>query len=112
MTSASATIATEDFMRSLGKRERVHRVPRGNGHELAAVPRVAHRRGRHVRAGLEMPQMLAAFRVERDEVAVADRAEHEVAGGRQDAVGQRALENLEVPYRLARFRIESFDAGR
>src|SRR6187397_1600828 len=82
---ASATMTVKCFTRSLGKRKRVHGVAGGDGHELAAVHRVAHGRRRHVGAGLKVPQMLASLRVERDDVAVANRAEQHVAGRRQDA---------------------------
>src|SRR5262245_16017119 len=47
------------------QRERVHRRPCGDGDELAAVHRVADGRGRHVAAGLEMPEMRPGFGVER-----------------------------------------------
>ena len=40
-----------------------------------------------------------------------DRREEHVAARREHAVGRRALEDLEVPHRLAGFRIERLDAG-
>ena len=50
-------------------------------------------------------------RVERHEVAVANGSEHDVAGRGEDAVGQRALKDLEVPHLLAGLGIDRLDAG-
>ena len=55
--------------------------------------------------------MLARRRVERDQVAVANRSEHEVARRGEHAVGERALKDLEVPHLFARLRIDRLDAG-
>src|ERR1051325_5113843 len=97
--------------RGLGQRKCVDHVARRDRDELTSVDRVAHRRRGEVSASLHMPQVSAGFRVERDEIAVADRTEHDVAGGGQDAVGQRALEDLDVPHRLAGLGIDGLDAG-
>src|SRR5262245_27107259 len=53
--------------------------------------------------------MTARRGVECDEVAVANRTEDDVARRREDAVGQRALKDLEIPHRLAGFRIQRLD---
>src|SRR5262249_58231626 len=68
------------FRVARGQRERVDDVAGGDGDVLPPADRVAQRRRRHVRARLKMPEMPAALRVERDDVAVADRAEDNVAG--------------------------------
>src|SRR5262249_33413625 len=77
---------------------------------LPSVDGVAHRRSGVVASGLIMPKMHARPRVQRDEISVTNRREDQAAGCRQEAVGQRALKRLEIPYRLARFRIERLDA--
>src|SRR4029079_424738 len=97
---------------SFRKRERVKRVPGRDRHELPAGDFIAHRRGGHVRAGLKMPQVLAAPGVEGHDVAVPDGAEEHVASCGQHAAGERALKDLEVPHGLAGCRIERLDTGR
>src|SRR5207237_9859191 len=82
------------------QRERVYRVARCDGDVLLAVDRVTNRRGGHVRAGREMPEVRTGLRVERDEIAVADRAEDDVSPCGEHAVGARALLDLEVPDRF------------
>src|SRR5438132_4612041 len=59
-----------------------------------------------------MPEMSAGLCVERNEIAVAHGAEHDAAGGGEDAVGERGLKDLEVPHRLAGLGIERLDSGR
>src|SRR6059036_2948217 len=59
-----------------------------------------------------MPERLAGFGVERGEIPVTNRAEHDAAGRGQHAVGERTLEDFEVPRRLPALRIDRLDAGR
>src|SRR5437899_2576280 len=87
--------------------ERVHeqRAARVDGDVLTAVDRVRHRAGRHLAADARLPQLRAGARIEREEIAFAAAGEYEIAGGRQDpAVGD--VGHLELPFQLARLRIE------
>src|SRR5439155_24285437 len=59
-----------------------------------------------------MPEMFAGLCVERNEIAVAHGAEHDAAGGGEDAVGERRLKDLEVPHRRAGLGIECLDSSR
>src|SRR5579862_6635103 len=79
------------------QRECVDDVARSDRDELPSVHGVADRGGVHVRARLKMPEMRAGLRVERDEISVFHGGEDDAARGREHAVGQRALSDLEVP---------------
>src|SRR5262249_57947349 len=65
-----------------------------------------------VAAGLKVPEMPACARIERHDVAVAERREEHASRRREDAVGQRSAEDPEVPDRLARLRIDGPDSRR
>src|SRR5207247_2146836 len=84
-------------------------VPRRDGDELSALNGVADWRRGHDGAGLEVPEVLAGLGVERDEVAVPHGREQHLSASCEHAVGQRALEDLEVPHRPARLRIQRLD---
>src|SRR5262245_21127369 len=59
-----------------------------------------------------MPQMTACPRVERDDVAVANRTEDEIARCREYAIRAGALIDLEIPPGVAGFRIKRLDSRR
>src|SRR5262245_40977868 len=81
------------------------RTAGGNCDGLPSADRVGHRASRHLAADASLPELRAAPRVEREEVALAPAGEHEIRRRRQDtAVGDVA--HLELPLQLAGLGIE------
>src|SRR6187399_820076 len=98
--------------RLLRQSEAVDRTACSDSDELLALYGVTYGRCSHGRTGLESPQVFARFCVERDEGSFPRGREKNAAGCRQHAMAQRSLVRLEVPNRLAVFRIDCPDARR
>src|SRR5688572_23815594 len=64
-----------------------------------------------IAAGLEVPKVLARFRIDGKDIAVALGHEDDSAAGREQPVGVRASINRKRPHRLSGFRIECLHAG-
>src|SRR5678816_3020322 len=83
---------------------REQRAAGADRHVLLAVHRVAHRRGIDLAADVRLPQQRTGLRVERQEVAVAAAAEHDVAGSHERAA-PRDVAEPELPLVVQRRRI-------
>ena len=79
---------------------------RHNGHILAAFVRVGDGRRIDARAGLELPQRFARVLVERKELARQFAREHQPAAGRQHAGRTGQIGQGDLPFLLARQRID------
>ena len=73
-----------------------HHVAGGYRDELLAAHGIGQRRRVYAGADRDVPQLLPAFSVEREEIAVDRAAEDQVTGGREEA-GRGARLYLELP---------------
>src|SRR3954447_10531427 len=91
MTAADATRPSRNARRTrlLAEPEHEERVTAGHRDVLLVADRERHRARADRTAGLELPQRLAALRIEREEVPFVRPAEDEPAGGRHHAGPRR-----------------------
>src|SRR5439155_18713354 len=97
--------------RKLRKRKTEKTVASRQRDVLTAVDRITDGRGGVVASRLIVPEVFPRPRIQRDDVSIARRREEHAARRGEHAIGERSLEQLEIPDGPARLGIDRFDPG-